>query len=75
MLDLDHINPLSPPSDPVQRQLQSPPAKNKFLAVKSKFLAVRVTQKTGSVSLKDLRRFARRGMKGLRRQSLKLSRK
>ncbi len=35
----------------------------------------RVTQKTGSVSPKDLRRFARRGMKGLRRQSLKLSRK
>ena len=27
------INPLSPPSDPVQRRLQSPPAKNKFLAV------------------------------------------
>ncbi|MBT6167519.1 MAG: hypothetical protein HOH94_08640 [Verrucomicrobia bacterium] len=36
------INPLSPPSDPVQRRLQSPPAKNKFLAVKSKFLAVAV---------------------------------
>jgi len=35
-------NPLSPPSDPVQRRLQSPPAKNKFLAVKSKFLAVAV---------------------------------
>ncbi|MDB4630600.1 hypothetical protein OAF46_03715 [Akkermansiaceae bacterium] len=27
-------NPLSPPSDPVQRRLQSPPAKSKFLAVK-----------------------------------------
>ena len=26
--------PLSPPSDPVQRRLQSPPAKSKFLAVK-----------------------------------------
>jgi len=26
-------NPLSPPSDPVQRRLQSPPAKSKFLAV------------------------------------------
>jgi hypothetical protein len=27
------INPLSPPSDPVQRRLQSPPAKSNFLAV------------------------------------------
>lgn len=35
----------------------------------------RVTKKTGSVLPKDLRRFARRGMKGLRLQSLKLSRK
>ena len=26
-------NPLSPPSDPVQRRLQSPPAKSNFLAV------------------------------------------
>jgi hypothetical protein len=26
-------NPLSPPSDPVQIRLQSPPAKSKFLAV------------------------------------------
>jgi hypothetical protein len=26
------INPLSPPSDPVQRRLQSPPAKSNFLA-------------------------------------------
>ena len=30
---LHAINPLSPPSDPVQRRLQSPPAKSKFLAV------------------------------------------
>jgi hypothetical protein len=28
-------NPLSPPSDPVQRRLQSPPAKSKFLAIAS----------------------------------------
>ena len=28
-----HNNPLSPPSDPVQRRLQNPPAKSKFLAV------------------------------------------
>jgi hypothetical protein len=28
-------NPLSPSSDPVQRRLQSPPAKSKFLAVSS----------------------------------------
>ena len=27
-------NPLSPPSDPVQRRLQSPPAKSNFLAVR-----------------------------------------
>jgi hypothetical protein len=27
------LNPLSPPSDPVQRRLQGPPAKSKFLAV------------------------------------------
>ena len=27
------LNPLSPPSDPVQRRLQSPPAKSNFLAV------------------------------------------
>ena len=27
------INPLSPPSAPVQRRLQGPPAKSKFLAV------------------------------------------
>jgi hypothetical protein len=27
------VNPLSPPSDPVQRRLQSPPAKSNFLAV------------------------------------------
>ena len=27
------LNPLSSPSDPVQRRLQSPPAKSKFLAV------------------------------------------
>ena len=26
-------NPLSPPSDPVQRRLQSPPTKSNFLAV------------------------------------------
>jgi hypothetical protein len=32
--DLDDlINPLSPPSAPVQRRLQGPPAKNNFLAV------------------------------------------
>ena len=29
----DSNNPLSPPSDPVQRRLQSPPAKSNFLAV------------------------------------------
>ena len=29
----DFTNPLSPPSDPVQRRLQGPPAKSKFLAV------------------------------------------
>jgi hypothetical protein len=29
-------NPLSPPSDPVQRRLQSPPAKSNFLAVQGK---------------------------------------
>ena len=29
------INPLSPPSDPVQRRLQSPSAKSNFLAVKT----------------------------------------
>ena len=28
------FNPLSPPSDPVQRRLQSPSAKSKFLAVR-----------------------------------------
>jgi hypothetical protein len=28
-----NFNPLSPPSDPVQRRLQSPPAKSNFLAV------------------------------------------
>ena len=32
-IDRSRINPLSPPSDPVQRRLQSPPAKSKFLAV------------------------------------------
>jgi hypothetical protein len=33
-MDLIHFNnPLSPPSDPVQRRLQSPPAKSNFLAV------------------------------------------
>ena len=31
---MQRINPLSPPSDPVQRRLQSPPAKSNFLAVK-----------------------------------------
>jgi arylsulfatase A len=30
---MQRINPLSPPSDPVQRRLQSPPAKSNFLAV------------------------------------------
>jgi hypothetical protein len=30
---LERINPLSPPSAPVQRRLQGPPAKRKFLAV------------------------------------------
>jgi len=30
-------NPLSPPSDPVQRRLQSPPAKSNFLAVTFRF--------------------------------------
>ena len=33
-IDRSRINPLSPPSDPVQRRLQSPPAKSKFLAVR-----------------------------------------
>ena len=32
---LHEDNPLSPPSDPVQRRLQSPPAKSKFLGVLS----------------------------------------
>jgi len=30
-------NPLSPPSDPVQRRLQSPPAKSNFLAVQDHY--------------------------------------
>jgi hypothetical protein len=33
--DSEDINPLSPPSAPVQGRLQSPPAKSKFLAVKA----------------------------------------
>ena len=33
MIAVSEINPLSPPSDPVQRRLQSPPAKTKFLGV------------------------------------------
>ncbi|MDE0939582.1 MAG: hypothetical protein OSA43_06465, partial [Pirellulales bacterium] len=34
-------NPLSPPFAPVQRRLQSPPSKSKFLAVKALAMAVR----------------------------------
>jgi hypothetical protein len=30
---LERINPLSPPSAPLQRRLQGPPAKSNFLAV------------------------------------------
>ena len=33
---LERINPLSPPSAPVQRRLQGPPAKSKFLAVSNR---------------------------------------
>ena len=54
-------NPLSPPSAPVQRRLQSPPAKSKFLAVgstaalkalhpKSKLLAVTMVKENLPVS-------------------------
>jgi hypothetical protein len=52
-------NPLSPPSDPVQRRLQSPPAKSKFLAVQSQQRNGQNAKNTPAKAHSRLRRLVR----------------